>query len=233
MPVDLVLYPACISLTLKQFGFKNDDVWMTRRDSLFATLHTNPKAKFVTRAVQFGSEPLFDHVLPPDDLAQQVTDAKQNLSSLGILVTVSDMAYGFQSNGGAQSVLDAIDFVDLHMLPFFSPSATTANDSWGFVQNDLEWINSKLNGKKVILSENGWPSKASGSTVSTSSKAVANVQQEQDYFNLLDSKCEYFKNNTGGGVAWFAHIYSEDQAPGYGILDNGQLKFPFSPRTSC
>ena len=209
------------------------NLWMTRRDKLFACLHNNPKAKFVTRAVQFGSEPLFDGVLPPDQLAAQVTAAKQNLSSLGIPVTVSDMAYGYQSNGGAQSVLDAIDFVDLHMLPFFSTTATTVANCWGFVQDSLNWINQHANGKKIILSENGWPSMQSGFVVSSSPNAVADVQQEQAYFDLLDSKCRYFKANPGGGVAWFAHLYSEQQGAGYGILDNGRLKFPFSPKTSC
>ena len=46
----------------------------------------------------------------------------------------------------------------------------------------------------------------------------------QDYFTLLDSKCPSFKNMTGGGVGWFAHIYSEDQEPGYGVVD-GNMKF--------
>ena len=143
------------------------------------------------------------------------------------------MAYGYQSNGGAQSVLNAIDFVALHMLPFFSTKATTADASWSFVQNDLTWINSKVNGKKVVLTENGWPSMQSGSTRSSSPNAVSNVQQEQDYFDLLDSKCSQLKSNPGGGIGWFAHLYSEDQGAGYGILDNGKLKFPFSPKTSC
>jgi len=39
---------------------------------------------------------------------------------------------------------------------------------------------------------------------------------------------------TGGGIGWFAHIYSEEQEPGYGVVDgNLKLKFPFQPRTSC
>ena len=232
LSINSPLHPSLIFYPLK-FGFDGDDVWMTRRDSLFASLHSNPKAKFVTRAVQFGSEPLYDQVLPPDELAAQVTAAKQNLADLGILVTVSDMAYGYQSNGGAQSVLDAVDFIDLHMLPFFSTTATTASDSWGFVQSNLDWINSHAGGKKVILSENGWPSMQSGSTRSSSPTAVSDVQQEQDYFDLLDSKCQELKSNPGGGVAWFAHLYSEEQGAGYGILDNGKLKFPFSPKTTC
>ena len=98
---------------------------MTRRNTLFATLHSNPKAPFVTRVVQFGSEPLFDQVLTPAQLTTQVIAAKQNLSNLGIPVTVSDLAYGYQRVGGAQDVLDAIDSINAHMLPFFAGNATT------------------------------------------------------------------------------------------------------------
>jgi exo-beta-1,3-glucanase (GH17 family) len=92
---------------------------------LFASLHSNPKAKFVTRVVQFGSEPLFDDVLPHAQLASQVKAAKTNLSSLDIPVTVSEMAYGYQERGGAQDVLDAIDSINIHMLPFFAQTAST------------------------------------------------------------------------------------------------------------
>jgi hypothetical protein len=68
---------------------------MTRRDVLLSTLHSNPKAKWVTRVVQFGSEPLFDNVLPHAQLATQVKLAEQNLSSVHIPVTVSELAFGF------------------------------------------------------------------------------------------------------------------------------------------
>ena len=176
---------------------------------------------------------MFDHVLPPDTLTTQVRSAKENLAPLGILVTVSEMAHGYQVTGGAQSVLDAVDFIDLHMLPFFSATATTAKASWSFIQNDLKWINSKANGKKIIFSQNGWPSMQSGSTHSSSHNAVSNVQEEEAYFNLLDSKCGELKSNPGGGIGWFAHLYSEEQGAGYGVTDNGGLKFPFSPKTSC
>lgn len=117
------------SLILSQFGFDDTDQWIGRRDSLLRTLQSNPKAKFVTRGVQFGSEPLFDHVLPPDQLAAQVLSARKDLSTLGIPVTVSELAYGYQENEGFQSVLDAVDFINIHMLPFFSPKASTGKDS--------------------------------------------------------------------------------------------------------
>ena len=51
---------------------------------------------------------------------------------------------------------------------------------------------------------------------------------------LLDSQCEFLKDVVGGGVGWFAHIYSDSMEPGYGIYDTaGHLKFPFMPRTVC
>lgn len=90
--VELALYGIC-----DKFGFNGDDVWMTRRDTLFAALHANPKAKWVTRVLQFGSEPLFDSVLPHDQLAEQVIAARKNLSSLHIPVTVSELAFGYLS----------------------------------------------------------------------------------------------------------------------------------------
>ena len=108
-----------------KFGFDGGDEWKGRRDALFQSLHSNPKAKFVTRGVQFGSEPLFDDVLPHAQLAEQVVSAKANLSSLNIPVTVSELAYGYQERGGAQDVLDAIDYINIHMLPFFSQQAST------------------------------------------------------------------------------------------------------------
>ncbi|KAK0471557.1 glycoside hydrolase superfamily [Armillaria novae-zelandiae] len=197
------------------FGFDGDDKWKTRRDTLLAALHANPKAKFVTRVVQFGSEPLYDNVLSPLKLATQVLAAKENLSSLGIPVTISELAYGYQKRGGAKDVLDATDLIDAHMLPFFSQRASTASKSWPIVLNDLDWFIGNGEGKKIYLTENGWPSVTSEGVMPNSPNAVADIQNESDYYKLLDSQCSYFKKVPGGGVGWFAHIYSDAQEPGY------------------
>ncbi|KAF8645871.1 hypothetical protein AX16_007529 [Volvariella volvacea WC 439] len=209
------------------FGWDGSSKWKTRRDALFSILHSNPKAPFVTRTIQFGSEPLYDWAIDPYDLAAQVKSAKSNLASLRIPVTVSEMAYGYQihANDGGPAVIDAIDFIDAHMLPFFSVKASTASKSWPIVQADLDWFINNGKGKKIYLSENGWPSVTYDGVEPNSPDAVANVQNE---------RCAYFKTVPGGGVGWFAHIYSDDQEPGYGIYNsNGALKFPFKPRTSC
>ncbi|KAF8813502.1 hypothetical protein BYT27DRAFT_7220417 [Phlegmacium glaucopus] len=218
------------------FGFDGDNKWVKRRDDLFGLLHSNPKAKFVTRVVQFGSEPLYDDVLYASVLAAQVVEAKTNLSSLHIPVTISEMAYGWQErqDDGAGKIMDAIDLIDAHMLPFFSTQASTASNSWPIVTTDIDWFVNNGQNKKIYLSQNGWPSVTYQGVEPNSPSAVANVQNEHDYYTLLDERCSYFKSVAGGGIGWFAHIYSDDQEPGYGIYGtNGVLKFPFSPRTSC
>ncbi|KAF9266406.1 hypothetical protein L218DRAFT_66226 [Marasmius fiardii PR-910] len=218
------------------FGFDGGDIWETRRDTLTQALLSNPKAKFVTRTVQFGSEPMYDWVLDPPVLASQVKQLKSKLSSLQIPITVSDMAYSYQLQepNGSDQVMQAIDFIDAHMLPFFAQDASTANQAWPLVLRDLEWFYDNGLGKKMYLSENGWPSTTYSGVEPNSPLAVADVPNEKAYYDLLDSKCEYFKTAPNGGVGWFAHIYSDKQEPGYGIYGtNGQLKFDFQPRTSC
>ncbi|KAG9316305.1 glycoside hydrolase family 17 protein [Chiua virens] len=216
------------------FGFDGSDKWQTRRDSLLHTLTTNPKAKFITRGVQFGSEPLFDNVLPHSELASQVKSAKAQLAGVRIPVTVSELAYGYQERGGAQDVLNAIDYINVHMLPFFSPLATEGALAWPLVEIDMQWFIKHGGGKKMYLDENGWPSVTSQGVQANSLAAVASVNNEQQYYELLDKHCSDFKNAPGGGIGWFAHIYSDSQEPGYGIYDtNGVKKFNFKPRTSC
>jgi len=185
--------------------------------------------------VQFGSEPLFDDVLPHAELAKQVEQAKTNLSSLHIPVTVSELAYGYEERGGAQDVLDAIDYINIHMLRASeTDQCRAANKSWPIVEENLKFFTKNGGGKKMYLDESGWPSQTSDDVQPNSPDAVANVANEKAYYDLLDSKCSYFKNATGGGIGWFAHIYSDDQEPGYGIYSSsGKIKFSFKPKTSC
>lgn len=54
------------------------------------------------------------------------------------------------------------------------------------------------------------------------------LEEVSPYFSLR------FKTLRGLGIGWFAHIYSDNQEPGYGIYNStGQLKFPFKPGTHC
>ncbi|KAI0297136.1 glycoside hydrolase superfamily [Russula brevipes] len=217
-------------------GFSNCNNLTSRFNALSSILHTNPKAKFVTRLVQMGSEPLFDSVITPQALTAQVINAKQNLSDIGVQVTVSEMAYGYQARQslGSQAVLDAVDSINAHILPFFAADATTGANAWSDVLTDLRYFIDNGGGKKIYLDENGWPSASGiGNIHPQSATAVTSVSNEKDYFTLLDQRCESFKA-VFRSVGWFFHIYSDVQEPGYGLYtQSGVAKFPFSPRTHC
>ena len=107
-------------------GWDDPNIWKTRRDNLFKSLESDPKAKFVTRVLQFGWEPLYDRALDPAQLAERVEAAKVTLANLKIPVTISEMAYGFQKHNGAADVLAALDVVGMHTLPFFTNGASTS-----------------------------------------------------------------------------------------------------------
>jgi hypothetical protein len=46
-----------------------------------------------------------------------------------LLLPFLTRSYSYQERGGAQDVLDAIDSINIHMLPFFSQQASTGKRS--------------------------------------------------------------------------------------------------------
>ncbi|KAK4048973.1 hypothetical protein OIO90_005608 [Microbotryomycetes sp. JL221] len=212
------------------FGWDDPNAWKWRRDALIGTIKSNPKAPYVVRNVAVGSEPLFDWALDPWSLAQAVYDVRSKLSQFKIPITVSEMPYGYQIHNNAPDVFKAIDFVEGNVLPFFDGSATTGDRAWGMVSWSLDFFRSNSGGKRVVMTQTGWPSDDSVWKANTPT-AVASVASEKAYFDLLDSQCWYFKQNN---QAWFAQIWSDQQLGGWGILDwSGKAKFAFKPRTSC
>ncbi|KAG6833110.1 hypothetical protein H0H87_011218 [Tephrocybe sp. NHM501043] len=187
------------------FGFDGTDEWKGRRDTLFAALHANPKAKFVTRLLQFGSEPLFDWVLDPPVLIQQVKAAKANLSSLQIPVTVSDMAYSFRdlhANDGGPDVLKAIDMFDAHILPFFSTQASTANKSWPIVLSDLNYFIAQGDGvKKIWFSERILSIRGPTETTLTNAERMTK-KRAQEAWTRDWKKNPAHRRFRHGGAAW-------------------------------
>lgn len=89
------LYEGVICRALSLSSSSDDDFFSTfSSDKLLATLTTNPKAPFVVRAVQYGSEPLFDQAIAVTSLNNRIKAYKQKLSAQQIPVTISELAYG-------------------------------------------------------------------------------------------------------------------------------------------
>lgn len=217
------------------FGFDGDDSWMGRRDQLVNVIRTNRLAKYVIRTVDVGSEPLFDWVLSPQDLANQIYYVKSLIGSYGIKVSISEMKYGYEVQGNAQMVLDAEDVVHAHELPFFDWDATTGDQAMPSLLDSTNWfVQQTYWNKKIIYSQTGWPTNANV-WQPNSPNAVASVASAEAYYHLLDNACAQLKGITPrGGVGWFWHIWSDEMLDGWGLIDwNGNPKWNFAPKTSC
>lgn len=221
--------------SLVWFGFDGDTSYLGRRDALLTALTTNPKAPYVVKLVQFGSEPLFDSVLPVNSLVSEIVRAQTILYGTGIDVTISELAYGYQSteDQGSLDLFGIIDPINCHMLPFFAGDASTGANGWKNNMNDFAYFKQHGQGKKMYWDENGWPSTHYPGVDPNSPNAISDVSNEKNYYNTLDSHCDdFFKPNK---VGWFFHLYSDSQEPGYGYYDDqGQPKWDgFKPSLYC
>ncbi|EJD50771.1 glycoside hydrolase [Auricularia subglabra TFB-10046 SS5] len=218
------------------FGFNGDDSYKGRLAAWLKTINTNPLAPYVVRNIAIGSEPLYDRATTPAALSQLIDSTKANVSSKGIQVSTSEMAYGYTVQSGGPAVLQHVDHVQVNELPFFSQTATLGSAAWSDVQTDLNWfLNQTSSSKKIFLTQTGWPSNTAV-WKPNSPKADPSLDSEQQYYELLESKCSYFKSLPGGGLGWFAHIYADNTLPGWGIVNgttNSTIKLSFGARSAC
>lgn len=98
-------------------------------------------------------------------------------------------------------MFDEIDFISLHALPFFEGDANLAIHSFSNVRDVIEFGEVHGNGKLISITQTGWPSNTL-SWPANSKEAIANLEQEKAYFDLLDQNCEYFKSHH---IGWFSH----------------------------
>lgn len=222
------------------FGFDGGDQWKQRRDNIVNAIKSNPKGPYVVRGVVLGSEPLFDNVLPGDSMAKQIKSVSESLKPYtgskptDMQVTLSEMPYAFSVNSAAKSIFSALDIIQANVLPFFDQAASTASKADTNVKWNLDFLKKHGNGKKILFTQTGWPSNKDV-WPGNNPNVVASVKQEKAYFDMLDQNaCGFMKDAPQGGVGWFAHIWSDNDMPGWGILDySGNPKFSFKPKTSC
>lgn len=212
------------------FGFTGGDKWKDRLEDIVSAVDSNPKAKYVIRNIAIGSEALFDNAISASNLVSQINKLKDRVSNTGIEVSTSEMAYKL---GDAQNVLDAVDNVQLNILPFFSGQATTGGNARGNVMGDLQRMAQATgNKKKVVTTQCGWPSNDKVWKANSRS-AIASVSSEKAFYDLLYDMCPDMKDGPGGGFGYFAHIWDDNGLPGWGITSGGNPKFEFKGRTKC
>lgn len=114
-------------------------------------------APYVIRGVVVGSEPLFDWVLEPQKLADQVNDVKGQLSNwtssgkdTDMQVTISEMPYGYTLHNDSPQIFGAVGVVHANILPFFDGRATSSSTAaWSIVVDGYKYLKKNGLGKKM------------------------------------------------------------------------------------
>ncbi|PAV15697.1 glycoside hydrolase [Pyrrhoderma noxium] len=204
-----------------------------------------PKIEAVTKAVidnpgpvlavALGDEPLFDWDFgDPQNLATHILKMKADFKAAGlsdIPVSISDMAFGWQTEGDTSSVADAVDFFMINNFPYFDFDAQSgdSNTSWADFTNDMSYFESISQGKPLLVTQTGWPSNED-QYAPNSPDVVASVSSEKGYWQLLDSHCEDFFKAKNIGWMWRSW---DDNIVGWGVVSGQKEKWNFSARTSC
>ena len=72
-----------------------------------------------------------------------------------IPISISDMAYGWQSAGDISSVADAVDFFMINNFPYFAWDAQDggSDTSWNDFTKDISYFEDIANGKPLLVTQ--------------------------------------------------------------------------------
>lgn len=103
-------------------------------------------------------QPLYDNDFgSPSELASYINQMKSAFESAGadIPVSISDMAYGWQSAGDISSVAAAVDFFMINNFPYFAADAQDGGSetSWNDFTKDITYFEGIADGKPLLVTQ--------------------------------------------------------------------------------
>lgn len=107
----------------------------------------------------FIPKPLYDNDFgTPSALADKIKEMKSAFQNAGvgdIPVSISDMAYGWQSAGDISSVADVVDFFMINNFPYFAWDAQDGGSetSWNDFMNDISYFEGIAGGKPLLVTQ--------------------------------------------------------------------------------
>jgi exo-beta-1,3-glucanase (GH17 family) len=104
------------------------------------------------RALVAGNEVLLRGELSADDLASLIREIKARVS---VPVTYADVWEFWLRN---RTVADAVDFVTIHILPYWEDIPISAGEAADHVASIRRMVAEAFPGKEILLGEVGWPS---------------------------------------------------------------------------
>lgn len=172
----------------------------------------------VVKAVVVGNEVLLRGELSPIDLAAVIKEVKGKLPP-GVEVTYADVWEFWERN---RDLANSVDFVTVHILPFWEDLPVAAQDSVAHLNDIREHVGEIFAGKEILIGETGWPSQGrmrEGALPSPSNQA--NVIQELlalakakgyrlNVIEAFDQPWKRASEGTVGGHWGFLDAYTRD-----------------------
>ena len=174
----------------------------------------------VISAVVVGNEVLLRGEMTSSDLAALIRSVKAQVS---VPVTYADVWEYWLRN---REIYDAVDFVTIHILPYWEDFPIRAKYAASHVDSIRKRLAVAFPGKEILIGETGWPSEGrmrAGALPSRTNQArvvseiLAMAKQEHFRVNLIEAYDQPWKRRLEGTVGGY-----------WGLIDSVQraLKYP-------
>ncbi|MCK0208456.1 beta-1,6-glucan synthase [Starkeya koreensis] len=172
----------------------------------------------VVKAVIVGNEVLLRGEQSSNDIAAFLKEVKGKLPP-GVEVTYADVWEFWERNRG---LADSVDFVTVHILPFWEDLPVAAEKSVAHLGEIREHVGEMFAGKEILIGETGWPSEGrmrEGALPSPSNQArviqeLLALAKEKGYrLNVIEAFDQPWKRQlegTVGGHWGFLDAYTRE-----------------------
>lgn len=193
---------------------RNRDNNRVEIDAAVKAAQENPD---VIKGVIVGNEVLLRGELSPVDMATYIKEVKSKVGT--VPVTYADVWEFWERN---RDLANSVDFVTVHILPFWEDIPVPAEDSVAHLGEIREHVGQVFAGKDILIGETGWPSEGrmrEGALPSPSNQA--NVIQELlalakakgyrlNVIEAFDQPWKRASEGTVGGHWGFLDAYTRD-----------------------
>ncbi len=170
------------------------------------------------RSVLVGNEVLLRKERTVDELIALIRDVKRQVS---VPVSTSEIWYLWLQN---PELVSAVDYISVHILPYWE--GVGADQAVSFTMDRLQELREAYPGKKIVISEFGWPSQGYNNRDAVPGELtqaavirdfIAEAERQGFEYNIIEAFDQPWKSNEGSvGAYW-------------GLFDNtGNAKFPLS-----
>lgn len=197
--------------------------------ALIASANANPD---VVSAVIVGNETLLRKEITGERLAGLISQVK---SQVQVPVTYADVWEFWLQH---PQVAPAVDFLTIHLLPYWEDDPRGIDDALAHVGQVREDFGKRFAPKDIVIGETGWPSEGRQRETALPSRVneakfirgfVAMAEENGWHYNLIEAFDQPWKRASEGAVGGYWGLYDADRQD-KGILEGPVSNLSFWPQ---